>query len=166
LAGDQRSGTRGHHLRSRLLAGGVRQRLGAGAVLLLLVCRPRSVARLRSGQAPARSAGRCCRREGPDHRQRRRATILGVFPGHPPRRMAQPGKSAVSLMLVLVTERPMASGSGLCFAFDCLVYLCSVSDHQADVAVDQRVRSEYHQKHRGTHGRREPTRIQNQQFRV
>jgi len=70
LAGDQGSGTRGHRLRSRLLARGVRQHLGADAVLFLLVGRPRHLARRRSDEASARSAGRGCRREGPDHRQR------------------------------------------------------------------------------------------------
>jgi len=127
VAGDQGSGTRGHGLRSRLLARGVRQRLGAHAVLFLLVRGPRPLARRRPDQAPARSAGRGCRREGPDHRQRCRATVLGVLPGHPPRRMAQPGRSAAD-----ARGREMMASAPV-FA-DCL--LCPVLDYQADVAVD------------------------------
>jgi len=39
-------------------------------------------------------------------------------------------------------------------------------DYQADVAVDHGVRSERHQENSGAYGRRQPARIQNQQFRV
>jgi len=39
-------------------------------------------------------------------------------------------------------------------------------DYQADVAVDHGIRSKRHQENSGAYGRRQPARIQNQQFRV